>query len=55
MTKTDPTRLIAEAKARDTALKVACDRINQLHTELWVWRFATLVIAFVACFAAVLG
>lgn len=55
MTKIDPTTLIAEAQARETALKVACDRINQLHNELRVWRFATLVIAFVAVFAAVLA
>lgn len=55
MTKIDPTPLIAEAQARETALKVACDRINQLHNELRVWRFATLVIAFVAVFSAVLA
>ena len=38
MTKIDPSPLIAEAQARETALHVACDRIMRAETELRWWR-----------------
>lgn len=42
MTKIDPTPLIAEAQATDTALHVACDRILRMEAELRWWRCLTL-------------
>lgn len=51
MTKIDPTPLIAEAQARETALHVACDRIMRAEAELRWWR----VMALAAALAAIAG
>lgn len=46
MTKIDPTPLIAEAQARETALKKALEVIEAARMEVYFWRVVAL-----ACFA----
>lgn len=50
MTKIDPTPLIAEAQARDTALQVALDRIERMESKLafWRWYVGSFAVVYVA-------
>ena len=45
MTKIDPTPLIAEAQARETALQVALDKMERAERENLFWRMAVAAIA----------
>lgn len=49
MTKIDPTPLIAEAQARETALKVALDKIDALDDQVRAWRGCAAVLFSVVC------
>lgn len=44
MTKIDPTPLIAEAQARETALKVALDRVEELERAFVIGLLAMFAI-----------
>lgn len=49
MTKIDPTPLIAEAQARETALRVALAKIDGMESEVRAWRGCAAVLLLLLC------